>query len=62
MPSERGRLLGPLFGGSRADQEPTDRAFLQAMPDAERALAAHRPRLAAAGRAGGVATAGPPGL
>lgn len=51
MPSERGRLLGPLFGGSPADQEPTDRAFLQAMLDAERALAAHRPRLAAAGAA-----------
>jgi 3-carboxy-cis,cis-muconate cycloisomerase len=39
LPSERGRLLGPLFGGSRADAELTDRAFLQAMLDAERALA-----------------------
>ena len=40
MPSEGGGLLGPLFGGSRADQELTDRALLQAMLDAERALAA----------------------
>ena len=40
MPSEGGGLLGPLFGGSRADPELTDRALLQAMLDAERALAA----------------------
>jgi 3-carboxy-cis,cis-muconate cycloisomerase len=40
LPSEGGGLLGPLFGGSRADQELTDRALLQAMLDAERALAA----------------------
>jgi 3-carboxy-cis,cis-muconate cycloisomerase len=40
LPSEGGGLLGPLFGGSRADPELTDRAFLQAMLDAERALAA----------------------
>ena len=40
MPSEGGGLLGPLFGGSRADQALTDRALLQAMLDAERALAA----------------------
>ena len=40
MPSEGGGLLGPLFGGSRADHELTDRALLQAMLDAERALAA----------------------
>ena len=39
MPSDRGGLLGPLFASSRADQELTDRAFLQAMLDAERALA-----------------------
>ena len=39
MPSENGGLLGPLFGGSRADAELSDRAFLQAMLDAERALA-----------------------
>jgi 3-carboxy-cis,cis-muconate cycloisomerase len=40
LPSEGGGLLGPLFGGSRADQALTDRALLQAMLDAERALAA----------------------
>jgi 3-carboxy-cis,cis-muconate cycloisomerase/3-oxoadipate enol-lactonase len=39
LPSERGGLFGPLFGGSRADAEVSDRAFLQAMLDAERALA-----------------------
>ena len=40
MPSDGGGgLLGPLFAGSRADPELTDRAFLQAMLDAERALA-----------------------
>jgi 3-carboxy-cis,cis-muconate cycloisomerase len=39
LPSEGGGLLGPLSGGSRADPELTDRAFLQAMLDAERALA-----------------------
>jgi 3-carboxy-cis,cis-muconate cycloisomerase len=42
LPSDRpadGGLLGPLFGGSRADQELGDRALLQAMLDAERALA-----------------------
>jgi 3-carboxy-cis,cis-muconate cycloisomerase len=39
LPSDRGGLLGPLFAGSRADQELTDRALLQAMLDAERALA-----------------------
>ena len=39
MPSERGGLLGPLSGGSRADAEVSDRAVLQAMLDAERALA-----------------------
>ena len=40
MPSDDGGgLLGPLFSGSRADQELSDRAFLQAMLDAERALA-----------------------
>jgi 3-carboxy-cis,cis-muconate cycloisomerase len=44
LPSEPsgtpGGLLGPLFAGSGADQELTDRAVLQAMLDAERALAA----------------------
>ena len=40
MPSDGGGLLGPLFAGSRADHELTDRALLQAMLDAERALAA----------------------
>jgi 3-carboxy-cis,cis-muconate cycloisomerase len=39
LPSEGGGLLGPLFAGSRADAELTDRAFLRAMLDAERALA-----------------------
>ena len=39
MPSDGGGLLGPLFAGSRADPELTDRALLQAMLDAERALA-----------------------
>ncbi|HET7516729.1 MAG TPA: 3-carboxy-cis,cis-muconate cycloisomerase [Actinomycetes bacterium] len=39
MPSEGGGLLGPLSGGSRADAELTDRAVLQDMLDAERALA-----------------------
>jgi 3-carboxy-cis,cis-muconate cycloisomerase len=39
LPSEGGGLLGPLFAGSRADAELTDRAVLQAMLDAERALA-----------------------
>jgi 3-carboxy-cis,cis-muconate cycloisomerase len=39
LPSERGGLLGPLSGGSRADAEVSDRALLQAMLDAERALA-----------------------
>ena len=39
MPSERGGLFGPLSGGSRADAEVSDRALLQAMLDAERALA-----------------------
>jgi 3-carboxy-cis,cis-muconate cycloisomerase/3-oxoadipate enol-lactonase len=40
LPSEGGGLLGRLFAGSRADAELTDRAVLQAMLDAERALAA----------------------
>ena len=39
MPSDDGGLRGPLFAGSRADTELSDRAFLQAMLDAERALA-----------------------
>jgi 3-carboxy-cis,cis-muconate cycloisomerase len=39
LPSEGGGLLRPLFGGSRADPELSDRAFLKAMLDAERALA-----------------------
>ena len=39
MPSDWGGLLGPLFAGSRADAELTDGALLQAMLDAERALA-----------------------
>jgi 3-carboxy-cis,cis-muconate cycloisomerase len=39
-PSERpGGLLRPLFAGSGADRELTDRALLRAMLDAERALA-----------------------
>ncbi|HWC42750.1 MAG TPA: 3-carboxy-cis,cis-muconate cycloisomerase [Actinomycetota bacterium] len=45
MPSERGGLLGPLSGGSRTDAEVSDRAFLQAMLDAERALAAASARV-----------------
>jgi 3-carboxy-cis,cis-muconate cycloisomerase len=40
LPAEGGGLLRPLFAGSRADPELTDRAFLRAMLDAERALAA----------------------
>ena len=40
MPSDRGGLFGPLSGGSRADAEVSDRALLQAMLDAEWALAA----------------------
>jgi 3-carboxy-cis,cis-muconate cycloisomerase len=40
LPSDGGGLLGPLFAGSRADPELTDHAFLRAMLDAERALAA----------------------
>jgi 3-carboxy-cis,cis-muconate cycloisomerase len=48
LPSDAGGLLGPLFAGSRADAELTDRAFLRAMLDAERALAV------AASRAGAV--------
>jgi 3-carboxy-cis,cis-muconate cycloisomerase len=39
LPSEEGGLLRPLFGGSRVDAELSDRAVLQAMLDAERALA-----------------------
>jgi 3-carboxy-cis,cis-muconate cycloisomerase len=39
LPSDEGGLLRPLFGGSRADPELTDRALLRAMLDAERALA-----------------------
>jgi 3-carboxy-cis,cis-muconate cycloisomerase len=39
LPSDGGGLLGPLFAASRADPELSDRAFLQAMLDAERALA-----------------------
>jgi 3-carboxy-cis,cis-muconate cycloisomerase len=39
LPSDRGGLFGPLSGGSRADAELSDRAVLQAMLDAERALA-----------------------
>jgi len=39
LPSDRGGLLGPLSGGSRADAELSDQAVLQAMLDAERALA-----------------------
>jgi 3-carboxy-cis,cis-muconate cycloisomerase len=38
LPSDSGGLLGPLFAGSRADAELTDRAFLRAMLDAEQAL------------------------
>jgi 3-carboxy-cis,cis-muconate cycloisomerase len=38
LPSDSGGLLGPLFAGSRADAELTDRAILRAMLDAERAL------------------------
>jgi 3-carboxy-cis,cis-muconate cycloisomerase/3-oxoadipate enol-lactonase len=39
LPSDRGGLLRPLFAGSRADSELSDRAWLQALLDAERALA-----------------------
>jgi 3-carboxy-cis,cis-muconate cycloisomerase len=39
LPSDRGGLFGPLTGGSGADAEVSDRAVLQAMLDAERALA-----------------------
>src|SRR5918995_3682947 len=40
LPSDdSGGLLGPLFSGSGADPELSDRALLQAMLDAERALA-----------------------
>jgi len=39
LPSDRGGLLGPLSGGARTDAELSDRALLQAMLDAERALA-----------------------
>ena len=41
MPSDdSGGLLGPLFSGSGADPELSDRALLQAMLDAEGALVA----------------------
>src|SRR5918995_2835397 len=40
LPSDdSGGLLGPLFSGSGADPELSDRALLQAILDAERALA-----------------------
>ena len=39
MPSDGGGLLGRLSGGSGADPELSDRAFLRAMLDAEGALA-----------------------
>jgi 3-carboxy-cis,cis-muconate cycloisomerase/3-oxoadipate enol-lactonase len=39
LPSDGGGLLGPLFAGSRADAELSNRAWLRAMLDAERALA-----------------------
>ena len=46
MPSNgRHGLFGPLFAGSHADQELSGRAWLQAMLDAERALAAASSRV-----------------
>jgi 3-carboxy-cis,cis-muconate cycloisomerase/3-oxoadipate enol-lactonase len=45
LPSERGGLFGPLFGGSGADAELSDRAWVRAMLDAERALAAASARV-----------------
>jgi 3-carboxy-cis,cis-muconate cycloisomerase len=59
LPAEGGGLLRPLFAGSRADPELTDRAFLQAMLDAERALAVASARVGIApeGAAAAIAAA-----
>jgi 3-carboxy-cis,cis-muconate cycloisomerase len=57
LPSERGGLLGPLTGGSRADAEMADRAVLQAMLDAERALATASARVGIVPEAAAVAIA-----
>jgi 3-carboxy-cis,cis-muconate cycloisomerase len=58
LPSEGGGLLGPLFGGSRADAELTDRAWLRAMLDAERALAVASARAGAVPDQAAAAVAG----
>jgi 3-carboxy-cis,cis-muconate cycloisomerase len=58
LPSERGGLLGPLSGGSRADAELSDRALLQAMLDAEGALAVASARAGTVPEAAAAAIAG----
>ena len=58
MPSDRGGLFGPLSGGSGADAEVSDRAFLQAMLDAERALAVASARAGIVPEAAAAAIAG----
>jgi 3-carboxy-cis,cis-muconate cycloisomerase/3-oxoadipate enol-lactonase len=58
LPSEGGGLLGPLSGGSRADAEVSDRAVLQAMLDAERALAVASARVGIVPEAAATAIAG----
>jgi 3-carboxy-cis,cis-muconate cycloisomerase len=58
LPSDRGGLFGPLSGGSQADAELSDRAFLQAMLDAERALAVASTRAGIMPEAAAAAIAG----
>jgi 3-carboxy-cis,cis-muconate cycloisomerase len=58
LPSDRGGLFGPLSGGSRADAELSDRAVLQAMLDAERALAVASARAGIVPEAAAAAIAG----
>jgi 3-carboxy-cis,cis-muconate cycloisomerase/3-oxoadipate enol-lactonase len=58
LPADGGGLLRPLFAGSRADPELTDRAFLRAMLDAERALAAASARVGIVPEAAAAAIAG----
>jgi 3-carboxy-cis,cis-muconate cycloisomerase/3-oxoadipate enol-lactonase len=58
LPADGGGLLRPLFAGSRADPELTDRASLRAMLDAERALAAASARVGIVPEAAAAAIAG----
>jgi hypothetical protein len=58
LPSEGGGPFGPLSGGSRADAEVSDRAVLQAMLDAERALAVASARVGIVPGAAAAAIAG----